>query len=177
MEALSDTTTELNPRGEVLEAVAVAAENGAGGRQRLIPQVELGLTESGHSEAFDAAAWVDRWLHRPNHALGGAAPELYLHTPGGAALLCHLIGAIEEICVDRRRSYFGSANGCSNWRSWVNQISSCVLQQFPRLGDLAEHLEVETSWADKKIPLDWIFAKITSLGTSGRSRSVSTSHF
>jgi hypothetical protein len=56
MEALSDTTTELNPRGEVLEAVAVAAENGAGGRQRLIQQVELGLSESGHSEAFDAAA-------------------------------------------------------------------------------------------------------------------------
>ena len=94
MEALSDTTTELNPRGEVLEAVAVAAENGAGGRQRLIQQVELGLSESGHSEAFATAAWVDRWLHRPNHALGGAAPELYLHTPGGEALMCRLIGAM-----------------------------------------------------------------------------------
>jgi uncharacterized protein (DUF2384 family) len=37
---------------------------------------------------------VERWLRRPNHALGGAAPELYLHTPGGEALLSSLIGAM-----------------------------------------------------------------------------------
>jgi hypothetical protein len=61
---------------------------------RLIKQVELLLRESGNTEPFDAAAWVERWLHRPNHALGGAAPELYLHTPGGEALLSSLIGAM-----------------------------------------------------------------------------------
>ena len=61
---------------------------------RLIQQVELLLRESGTTESFDAAAWVGRWLHRPNHALGGAAPELYLHTPGGEALLSSLIGAM-----------------------------------------------------------------------------------
>ena len=61
---------------------------------RLIKQVELLLRESGNTEPFDAAAWVERWLHRPNHALGGAAPELYLHTPQGEALLSNLIGAM-----------------------------------------------------------------------------------
>jgi hypothetical protein len=61
---------------------------------RLIHQVELLLRESGNTEPFDAAAWVERWLHRPNHALGGAAPELYLRTPGGEALLSNLIGAM-----------------------------------------------------------------------------------
>ena len=61
---------------------------------RLINQVELLLRESGNTEPFDAAAWVKRWLRRPNHALGGAAPELYLHTPGGEALLSSLIGAM-----------------------------------------------------------------------------------
>jgi hypothetical protein len=61
---------------------------------RLIQQVELLLRESGTTESFDAAAWVERWLHRPNHALGGGAPELYLHTPGGEALLSNLIGAM-----------------------------------------------------------------------------------
>ena len=50
-------------------------------RIRLIEQVELLLRESGNTEPFDAAAWVERWLRRPNHALGGAAPDLYLHTP------------------------------------------------------------------------------------------------
>jgi hypothetical protein len=61
---------------------------------RLIKQVELLLRESGNTEPFDAAAWVERWLHRPNHALGGAAPELYLNTPEGEALLSSLIGAM-----------------------------------------------------------------------------------
>jgi hypothetical protein len=61
---------------------------------RLIKQVELLLRESGNTEPFDAAAWVERWLRRPNHALGGAAPELYLHTPQGEALLSNLIGAM-----------------------------------------------------------------------------------
>jgi hypothetical protein len=61
---------------------------------RLIHQVELLLRESGNTEPFDAAAWLERWLHRPNHALGGAAPEFYLRTPGGEALLSNLIGAM-----------------------------------------------------------------------------------
>jgi hypothetical protein len=94
MEALSDTTTELNPTGEVSEGVAVGARKDAAARERLIQEVELLLRESGHSDAFDASAWVDRWLRRPNHALGGAAPELYLQTPGGEALLSRLIGAM-----------------------------------------------------------------------------------
>ena len=63
-------------------------------RARLIEQVQLLLRESGNTEPFDAAAWVERWLRRPNHALGGAAPELYLHTPQGEALLSNLIGAM-----------------------------------------------------------------------------------
>ncbi|MFM9103435.1 MAG: antitoxin Xre/MbcA/ParS toxin-binding domain-containing protein, partial [Cyanobium sp.] len=48
----------------------------------------------GASEPFEAADWVDRWLRRPIHALGGAAPELYLHTPEGEAVLAGLIGAM-----------------------------------------------------------------------------------
>jgi len=63
-------------------------------RIRLIEQVELLLRESGNTEPFDTASWVERWLRRPNHALGGAAPELYLHTPQGEALLSNLIGAM-----------------------------------------------------------------------------------
>ena len=61
---------------------------------RLIHQVEQLLRESGNTDPFDAAAWMERWLRRPNHALGGAAPELYLRTPGGEALLSNLIGAM-----------------------------------------------------------------------------------
>jgi uncharacterized protein (DUF2384 family) len=83
MAAITDPTTALSP-----------ASVEAAGRDRLIQQVELLLQESGNSEPFDAVAWVDRWLQRPNHALGGAAPELYLNTPAGEALLANLIGAM-----------------------------------------------------------------------------------
>jgi uncharacterized protein (DUF2384 family) len=83
MAAITDPTTALSP-----------ASVEAAGRDRLIQQVELLLQESGNSEPFDAAAWLDRWLQRPNHALGGAAPELYLNTPAGEALLANLIGAM-----------------------------------------------------------------------------------
>jgi uncharacterized protein (DUF2384 family) len=83
MAAITDPTTALSP-----------ASVEAAGRDRLIQQVELLLQESGNSEPYDAAAWVDRWLQRPNHALGGAAPELYLNTPAGEALLANLIGAM-----------------------------------------------------------------------------------
>lgn len=62
-------TTEFTSAGLVSasgagEAGQQAAKSSAG-RGRLIKQVELLLRESGNSEPFDAAAWVDRWLHRP----------------------------------------------------------------------------------------------------------------
>ena len=100
----AESTTEANASASGTASCTVAAgvdldSVGEGAavsavESRLIKQVELLLRESGNSEPFDAAAWVGRWLRRPNHALGGAAPELYLHTPGGEALLSSLIGAM-----------------------------------------------------------------------------------
>ena len=92
MAAITDPTTESSPASPT----ACAAETATHGsvRDRLIQQVERLLRESGSSEPFEAAAWVDRWLQRPNHALGGAAPELYLNTPEGEAVLSSLIGAM-----------------------------------------------------------------------------------
>jgi hypothetical protein len=87
--AASFTVAAAGDLDSVGEGAAVPAVE-----SRLIHQVELLLRESGNTEPFDAAAWVERWLHRPNHALGGAAPELYLRTPGGEALLSNLIGAM-----------------------------------------------------------------------------------
>jgi len=102
MEAVNNLTTspttEFTPAGLVsasgAEEAGQQAAKTAAGRGRLIKQVELLLRESGNFEPFDAAAWLDRWLHRPNHALGGAAPELYLNTPAGEALFSRLIGAM-----------------------------------------------------------------------------------
>jgi len=87
--AASDTVAAAGDQDAVGDGATMSAVE-----TRLIKQVELLLREAGTTEPFDAAAWVERWLHRPNHALGGAAPELYLHTPGGEALLSSLIGAM-----------------------------------------------------------------------------------
>ncbi len=92
MAAISDPTTESSPASPTACA-GEAATHGAV-RDRLIQQVERLLRESGSSEPFEAAAWVDRWLQRPNHALGGAAPELYLNIPEGESVLSSLIGAM-----------------------------------------------------------------------------------
>ena len=85
----SDTVAATGDRDSVGEGADISAVE-----TRLNKQVELLLRESGNTEPFNAAAWVERWLRRPNHALGGAAPELYLHTPQGEALLSNLIGAM-----------------------------------------------------------------------------------
>jgi hypothetical protein len=87
--AASSTVAAAGDLDLVGEGAAVPAVE-----TRLIQQVEQLLREPGNTEPFDAAAWVERWLHRPNHALGGAAPELYLNTPAGEALLSRLIGAM-----------------------------------------------------------------------------------
>jgi hypothetical protein len=92
MAAISDPTTESSPASPTARAGEAATPEAV--RDRLIQQVELLLRESGSSEPFEAAAWVDCWLQRPNHALGGAAPELYLNTPEGEAVLSSLIGAM-----------------------------------------------------------------------------------
>jgi len=93
----AESTTEANASAAAAgewDSVGEGAAMPSTVRTRLIEQVQLLLRESGNTEPFDAAAWVERWLRRPNHALGGAAPELYLHTPQGEALLSNLIGAM-----------------------------------------------------------------------------------
>jgi hypothetical protein len=99
----AESTTEANASASGSDTVTAAGDWDSVGegaampsavRARLIEQVQMLLRESGNTEPFDAAAWVERWLRRPNHALGGAAPELYLHTPQGETLLANLIGAM-----------------------------------------------------------------------------------
>ena len=94
MGTLIDTTAEQLGGDVAASAGAVRAPESAAARERLIQQVDLLLRESGSTEPFEAAPWVDRWLRRPNHALGGATPELYLHTAEGEAVLARLIGAM-----------------------------------------------------------------------------------
>ena len=87
-----DVSTSASTTAAPDESVGLV--DGAEVRARLIEQVETLLQQSGNWDQFDAADWVDRWLRRPNHALGGASPELYLNSRDGEAVLSSLIGAM-----------------------------------------------------------------------------------
>lgn len=90
------TQTDSGPAASTTAAGsgAVGVVNETEVRAGLIEQLGTLVRESGNQDPFDAEAWVESWLRRPNHALGGAAPELYMNTPEGAALLSRLIGAM-----------------------------------------------------------------------------------
>jgi putative toxin-antitoxin system antitoxin component (TIGR02293 family) len=52
-------------------------------------------TASGAAE-FDAAAWLGRWIERPQPALGGRTPAELLSTPTGIEVVTRLLGSLES---------------------------------------------------------------------------------
>ncbi len=66
------------------------------GTARLIVQVQTMIKESGNPEHFDAAKWVDRWLHRPLPALGGQKPLELMGTPDGRALVHDIVSRMQS---------------------------------------------------------------------------------
>ncbi|MGO4505256.1 antitoxin Xre/MbcA/ParS toxin-binding domain-containing protein [Dyella sp. 2YAF14] len=60
-------------------------------RDKLVTEVEAIVNESGDPHGFDAAAWVDNWLHQSVPALGGRTPAQHLETDDGFALLIRLL--------------------------------------------------------------------------------------
>ena len=63
---------------------------------RLIGQVAVMLEESSNEKGFDAAAWLGRWLARPNPALGGERPLDYLDTADGRQMVSDLLGRMQS---------------------------------------------------------------------------------
>lgn len=53
------------------------------GVTQLVAEAERIVDESGDGSAFDAAAWVGRWVQEPLPVLGGRPPSSYLDTVMG----------------------------------------------------------------------------------------------
>lgn len=66
------------------------------GVARLIGQVESMLEQSSSAGNFDAAAWLGRWLERPNPALNGARPVDYLDTADGRQMVADLLARMQS---------------------------------------------------------------------------------
>lgn len=64
----------------------------------LLETVQDILQESTAPEAqnFDAEAWLDRWLERPQPSLGGLRPSDILDSPSGQSAVKRLLGAISS---------------------------------------------------------------------------------
>jgi len=69
------------------------------GMAKLVGQVEAIIEESGDPETsgeFNAAAWLEDWLSRPNPALGNVLPSTYLDTHEGREVLSRLIAQMQS---------------------------------------------------------------------------------
>jgi len=56
----------------------------------------ISSSTSSRADGFDAAAWLGRWIERPQPSLGGRSPADLIGTPTGARLVSRLLGSIES---------------------------------------------------------------------------------
>jgi putative toxin-antitoxin system antitoxin component (TIGR02293 family) len=80
------------------ENVTGSGGHAAIGMVELLVAAEKIVSNSTAEEArgFDTAAWLGRWIERPQAALGGRRPMEFLDTPGGAQLVMRLLTSIES---------------------------------------------------------------------------------
>ena len=62
---------------------------------RLVRLVQTMVEESGNPVGFDAAQWTAAFLSRPMPALGGKAPNEFMGTEEGQALIENLISRMQ----------------------------------------------------------------------------------
>ena len=67
----------------------------ANGYARLLAQAEEIVANSTAPDAasFDTTAWLERWLERPQPALGGRKPIELLDSDGGVEAVARVLGA------------------------------------------------------------------------------------
>jgi uncharacterized protein (DUF2384 family) len=63
---------------------------------RLVRLVEKIVAESGNLENFDAARWTERWLDRPNAALGGRLPAELMQTEDGRQVVESIVARMQS---------------------------------------------------------------------------------
>lgn len=63
---------------------------------RLVGLVERIVAESGNPQHFDAVQWTERWLDRPNAALGGRRPAELMQTAGGRQVVESIVARMQS---------------------------------------------------------------------------------
>ncbi|WP_319002380.1 MbcA/ParS/Xre antitoxin family protein [Burkholderia arboris] len=63
--------------------------------EMLTAQVQRMVEESGNPDGFDAASWLNDWLHTSLPALGGDCPVDHLHTPEGVELISRMLASAQ----------------------------------------------------------------------------------
>jgi putative toxin-antitoxin system antitoxin component (TIGR02293 family) len=85
--ALKLSAATVNKKAKRNQTLSPSESERVIGMAKLVGQLEAMVQESGDAEAFDAAAWMSRWLSEPLPALGGARPIELMDTMEGQALL------------------------------------------------------------------------------------------
>jgi putative toxin-antitoxin system antitoxin component (TIGR02293 family) len=66
------------------------------GLARLVGQLEAIVQESGNAQAFDATAWMSRWLNEPLAALGGVRPIDLMDTMEGQSVVSTALAQMQS---------------------------------------------------------------------------------
>ena len=66
------------------------------GLARLVGQLQAIVQESGNARAFDAAAWMSRWLNEPLPALGGVRPIDLMDTMEGQGVVSNALAKMQS---------------------------------------------------------------------------------
>ncbi len=91
LKALKLSAATVNKKAKKGEALSSEESELVIGFARLVGHVEAMVEESGDGSAFDACAWMARWMTDQLRALGGVRPIDLVDTMEGQALISNVL--------------------------------------------------------------------------------------
>jgi len=94
--ALNLSTATVNKKAKFGETLSPEESERVVGFAKLVGQLEVMVQDSGDPAAFDARAWVARWLTEPLPAFGGVRPADLMDTMEGQGLVSAALAQIQS---------------------------------------------------------------------------------
>jgi putative toxin-antitoxin system antitoxin component (TIGR02293 family) len=96
LKALNLPSATVNKKAKTGDLLSREESERVIGLARLVGQLEAMVEESGDGSAFDARAWIARWLAEPLPAFGGARPLDLIDTMEGQGLVSSALAKLQS---------------------------------------------------------------------------------
>jgi putative toxin-antitoxin system antitoxin component (TIGR02293 family) len=96
LKALNLPSATVNKKAKTGDLLSREESERVIGLARLVGQLEAMVEESGDGTAFDARAWIARWLAEPLPAFGGARPLDLIDTMEGQGLVSSALAKLQS---------------------------------------------------------------------------------